>query len=79
MIRPLSVVVLSGTGTLSARIHVSVIRDKIIFSTLTFCIQKPLKQVLLQTVNTQMKCSMVYAVCKGKKNLQTKENNVFLE
>ena len=41
------------------------------------------KQVFLETVKTQMKCSVmlhfirVYIVCKGKKYLQTKENIVF--
>ena len=49
-----------------------------------FVFGKPLKQVLLQTVKTQMKCSImlhfirVYTVCKGKKDLQTK-NVVFFE
>ena len=43
------------------------------------------KQVLLQTVKTQMKCSImlhfirVYTVCKGKKVLRTKEYNIFLK
>ena len=35
-----------------------------------------LKQVLLQTVKTQMKCSIIiraYTVFKGQKDLQTKE------
>ena len=38
------------------------------------------KQALLQTVKIQMKCSMmlhfimVYTVCNGKKDLQTKDN-----
>ena len=41
-------------------------------------------RVLLQTVKTQMKCSImlhfirVYTVCKGKKDLQTKEYNIFV-
>ena len=42
------------------------------------------KWVLLQTVKTQMKCSImlhfirVYTVCKGKKYLQTTRNKYFL-
>ena len=49
---------------------------------LTFCIRETLKRVLLQTVMTQIKCSImlyfirVYTVCKGKKDLQTK-NTIF--
>ena len=41
------------------------------------------KVVLLQTVKTQMKCSMmlhfnmIYTVCKGKKYVQTKLCNIF--
>ena len=48
---------------------------------LTLCIPETPKRVLLQTVKTQMKCSKmlhftrVYTVCKGKKDLQTKEYN----
>ena len=44
-----------------------------------------MKQVLLQTVKTQMKCSImlhfirVYTVCKGKKHLQTKKIQYFLK
>ena len=40
------------------------------------------KRVLLQTVKTQMKCHImrhfikIYTVCKGKKDLQTKEYNI---
>ena len=43
------------------------------------------KRVLLQTVKTQMKCRImrhfirVYPVCKGRKDLQTKEYNIFLK
>ena len=51
---------------------------------LTFCIWEPLNEYfLLQTVKTQMKCSImlyfirVNTVCKGKKDLQTKEYNIF--
>ena len=49
---------------------------------LTLCIWETPKRVLLQTVMTQMKCSImlhfirVYAVCKGKKDLQTKQYNI---
>ena len=41
------------------------------------------EHVLLQTVKTQMKCSLVlhfiraYTVCKGKTDIQTKEYNTF--
>ena len=44
---------------------------------------KPPKQVLLQTVKTQMKCNimlhfiMVYTVCKGKKILRQKNKKKF--
>ena len=49
---------------------------------LTRCIQETPKQVLLQTMMTQMKCSiMLHFIhvlhCKGKKDHQTKENNIF--
>ena len=50
---------------------------------LTLCIRETPKRVLLQIVKTQMKCSImlhfirVYTVCKGKKDLQTK-NTIFL-
>ena len=53
-------------------------------SNLTLCIQEFPKRVLLQTVKTQMKCSItlhfirVYTVFKGEKDLQTKEYNFFL-
>ena len=46
---------------------------------LTLCIRETHKRVLLQTMKTQMKCSKklhfirVYTVCKGKKDLETKE------
>ena len=46
---------------------------------LTLCIQETPKQVILQTVKTQMKCSMmlhfirVYTVCEGKKNFRQKK------
>ena len=46
---------------------------------LTLYIRETTKQVLLQTVKTQMKCSImqhfikVYTVCKGKKDLKTKD------
>ena len=52
---------------------------------LTLCIREAPKWVLLQTVKTEMKCSImlhlirVYTVCKGKKDLQTKEYNIFLK
>ena len=52
-------------------------------SRLTLCIPEPHNGVLLKTVKTQMKCSImlhfiwVYTVCKGKKDLQTKEYNIF--
>ena len=51
-------------------------------STLTLCIRETHKRVLLQTVKTKMKCSImlhfirVYTVCKGQKDLQTKEYNI---
>ena len=50
---------------------------------LTLCIRETPKRVLLQTVKTHMKCSImlyfirVYTVCKGKKDLQT-NNTIFL-
>ena len=49
---------------------------------LTLCIRGIPKQVLLQTVKTQVKCLMpyfirIYTDCKGKKDLQTKECNIF--
>ena len=50
---------------------------------LNLCIGETPKKVLLQTVKTQMKCRLVwhfirvYTVCKGKKDLQTKEYNIF--
>ena len=52
---------------------------------LILCIQETPKQVLLQTVKTHMKCSImlhfirVYIVWKGQKDLQTKEYNLFFE
>ena len=51
---------------------------------LTLCILETPKRVLLQTVKTQMKSSImlhfirVYTVCKGKKDLQAIEYNIFL-
>ena len=42
------------------------------------------EQVLLHSVKTQMKCSMMldfirdYTVCKGQKNLPDKKYNIFL-
>ena len=51
-------------------------------SSLPLCIRETPKQVLLQKVKTQMKCSImlhfisVYTICKGKKDLQTKEYNI---
>ena len=54
------------------------------YFTLTLCIWETPKEVLLQTVKTQMKCSIMLhfirldTVRKGKKkDLQTKENNIF--
>ena len=50
---------------------------------LTNSIPETPEQVLLQTVKTQMKCSImlhfirVYTVCNGKKDFQTKEYNSF--
>ena len=50
---------------------------------LTLCIRETPKRVFLQTVKTQMKCSLVlhfirvYTVCKVKKDLQTKEYTIF--
>ena len=50
---------------------------------LTLCIWETPKRVLLQTMNTQMKYSImlnvirVYTVCKGKNDLQTKETIYF--
>ena len=50
---------------------------------LTLCILETPKRILLQTVKTQMKCSIVlhfirvHTVCKCKKDLQTKEYNFF--
>ena len=52
---------------------------------LTLCIPETNKQVILQTVKIQMKCKImlhfirVYTVCKGKKDLQTKEYNIFFK
>ena len=46
---------------------------------LTLCIREPPKEVLLQTVKTQMKCSImlhfirVYTACRGKIELQTRK------
>ena len=46
---------------------------------LTLCVLETPKRVLLQTVKTQIKCSImlhfirVYTVCKGKKDLKTKK------
>ena len=51
---------------------------------LTLCICETLKRVLLQTVKTQMKCSIMlhfirlYTVCQGKKDLKTKIYNNYL-
>ena len=51
---------------------------------LTLCIQKNPKQVLLQTMKTKMKCSImlhfisVYSVCKGKKILRQKNTILFV-
>ena len=45
---------------------------------LTLCIWETPKQVLLQLMKTQMKCSImlhfirIYTICKGKKYLQAK-------
>ena len=52
-------------------------------NSLTLCIRETPKWVLLQTVKTHMKCSMlhfirVYTVCKGIKDFQTKEYNILL-
>ena len=53
------------------------------WSPLTLCIRETPKRVLLQTVKTQMKCSImlhfirVYTVWKAKKDLQTKEYNFY--
>ena len=50
---------------------------------LTFCIGETPKRVLSQTVKTKMKFSImlhfiwVYTVCKGRKDFQTKEYNIF--
>ena len=50
---------------------------------LTLCIWESPKQVCLQTVKTQIKCSImlhfirVYTVCKGKTDLQTIEDKKF--
>ena len=50
---------------------------------LTHSCQKTPKRVLLQTVKSQMKCSMMlhfirgYTVCKGKKDFQKKGNDIF--
>ena len=47
---------------------------------LTFCLRQTCKLVLWQTVKTQVKCSImlhfirIYTVCKGKRDLQTKES-----
>ena len=52
---------------------------------ITPCFWKTPKRLLLQTVKTQMKCSImlhfirVYTFCKGMKNLQTKQCNMFNE
>ena len=58
---------------------------KTVLVSLTLCIFEIPKRELLQTVKTQMKCSImlhfirVYTVCKGKKDLETKEYNIFLK
>ena len=50
---------------------------------LTLWNQETLKWVFVQTVKTQMKCNIilhfisVYIVCKGQKDLQKKEYNIF--
>ena len=50
---------------------------------LTLCIQETPKQVLLLTVKTWMKCSIIlhfiriYTVCKGKKDLRQKNTISF--
>ena len=52
---------------------------------IALCIWETPKQVLLQTVKTKMKCIImmhfirVHTVCKGRKDLQTKEYNIFLK
>ena len=49
-----------------------------------FVFGKPLNKSILQTVKTQIKCSIMLhfislTVCKSKKDLQIKEYNIFLE
>ena len=50
---------------------------------LNLCIRETPKRVSLQTVKTMMKCSImlhfiwVYTACKGKKDPQTIEYNIF--
>ena len=57
----------------------------VVTSALTLCIQETAKRVLLLTVKTQMKYSIImlhfiraYTVCKSKTALQTKEFNIFV-
>ena len=46
---------------------------------LTLCIRETPKPVLLQTMKTHMKAAFHQGLhCKGKIDLQTKENNIFL-
>ena len=60
-------------------LHLCPYTESLLFSyALTLCIQETPKRVLLQTVKTQMLHFIrVYTVCKGKKDLQTKEHNTF--
>ena len=52
---------------------------------LTLCISEPPKRVLLQTVKTQMKCSIMwhiirfYIVCKDKKSSDKRIQYIFLD
>ena len=54
-----------------------------LFFILSLCIREILKPILLQSVKTKMKCSImlhfirVYTICKGKEDLQAKEYNIF--
>ena len=70
-------------GLASATIIVCIVTSLIAQVMLTLCIREIPKRVLLQTVKTQIKCSImlhfirVYTVCKGKNDFQTKEYNIF--
>ena len=70
-------------GLASATIIVCIVTSLIVM--LTLCIRETPKRVLLQTVKTQMKCSImlhfirVYTVCKGKKRFSDKRIHFFFK